>query len=143
MSAKVPMVASIATSICLIFTGATGSFASDYPECDEDHSAITQVAVENGGVIILHTIYRPCDEECGYSNFVMVAPDHEVDVLRAQFAHESDLRIVVRVKDDTRRVAFDAQLAYTDGVTFTGMIVSSGESFVVVGQRYARQRGWL
>ena len=109
-----------------------------------DYPSLTQISIENGGVIILHTIYRSCDGECGRGKFVMVAPESEIATLRAQFAHEADLRIIVRITDEDRRMSFDAQIsACRDEQAFTGHILSSGEPFYVVGEKFAADRGWI
>ena len=144
MSRKFASVASIATSIFLMLASAKVALATVNDELVDVPTTFTDVGIENGGIIILHTIYRSCDDECGVRKFIMVAPDNEVEALRAQFANEEDLRLIVRVRSDGRRMAFDAQIAACGSEhAFTAQILNSGESFYVVSEKYARERGWL
>ena len=121
--------------------------ATDFSEIDaqqaEVPAMIGTVSTENGGVIILHAMYRMCPERCGYGDFLMVADDRDMSALRVRFANESNSNVIVRVKDDRGQLSFDAQLFYADTQTFTGRIVPTGAPFVVVSENYARLRGWL
>jgi hypothetical protein len=74
----------------------------------------------------------------------MVAPESEIATLRAQFGSDGDLRIIVKISDEDRDVSFDAQIMVcANEQAFTGRILSSGESFYVVGEKYAVERGWI
>jgi|LauGreDrversion4_2_1035121.scaffolds.fasta_scaffold00516_20 hypothetical protein len=139
------LVASIATSIFfMILASPRVALADDIHSLDFSSASLTEIGIENGGVIILHTIYRSCDGECGKGKFVMVAPESEIATLRAQFGSDGDLRIIVKISDEDRDVSFDAQImACANEQAFTGRILSSGESFYVVGEKYAVERGWI
>ncbi len=145
MIRKLTLVAGIATSIFfMILASPRVALAQDAQSVDFNSASLAEIGIENGGVIILHTIYRSCDGECGKGKFVMVAPESEIAALRAQFANESDLRIVVKISDEDRNVSFDAQIAACPNEqAFTGRILTSGESFYVVGEKYAVERGWI
>ncbi|MBM4250754.1 MAG: hypothetical protein FJ146_02160 [Deltaproteobacteria bacterium] len=139
------LVAGIATSIFfMILASPRVALADDLSPREFSAAGLTEIGIENGGVIILHTIYRSCDGECGKGKFVMVAPESEIAALRAEFANESNLRILVKISDEDRDMSFDAQItACPNEQAFTGRIISSGESFYVVGEKYAVERGWI
>ena len=109
-----------------------------------DGSGFTEVGVENGGVIILHTFYHPCEVgDCSYGKFVMVASDQEIESLREQFSSDTGLRLLVRVRDDGRQLDFDAQLSLMDDQTFTGQVIPSGEKFLLISEKIAREKGCI